>query len=160
MTQAPEVTRENWTEKVVIPLQDDVVRGYLEKVPWKTIEDILLHAPEGLPASLLVLREDTNTVEEIETRFAKAIFFVNQFDGDAKHKDLRFSTRAPIKHGIWIRIEFMDGEVMEGIVQNTIHYLVNPGFFLRPTDPEANNRLVYVIKNQLKDHRVLGLRDL
>ena len=118
------------------------------------------HAPEGLPDFLLVRREDTNNIESIETRLAKAIFFVNRFDGDARRKDLNFSTGLPVKQGIWIRIKFQDGEFMEGIVHNTLHYLVNPGFFLRPTDPESNNRLVYVMKNQLEDYRVLGLRDL
>jgi hypothetical protein len=49
---------------------------------------------------------------------------------------------------------------MEGLVHNTIRFVVDPGFFIRPTDPESNNRLVYVVKNGLKDCRVLGLRNL
>jgi hypothetical protein len=160
LTPATDGVGGNWTERVVIALQDSAIRGYLEGVPWETKEGVLLQAPEGLPEFIHVRREDTNTIERIETRFAKAVFFVDRFDGDAEHKDLRFSTGSPIKHGIWIRVQFLDGEVMEGIVKNTIHYLANPGFFLRPTDPETNNRLVYLMKSQLKDHRVLGLRDL
>jgi hypothetical protein len=49
---------------------------------------------------------------------------------------------------------------MEGIVYNSICYLVDSGFFLLPTDPDSNNRLVYVRKSWLTDHRVLGLRKL
>jgi hypothetical protein len=49
---------------------------------------------------------------------------------------------------------------MEGIVHNSIRYLIDPGFFLRPTDPGSNNKLVYVMKTWLKDHRVLGMRKL
>ena len=59
-----------------------------------------------------------------------------------------------------MRVEFLDGEVMEGIVHNTLRFLVDPGFFLVPTDPDSNNRLVYVMKSWLKDHRVLGVRKL
>jgi hypothetical protein len=55
-------------------------------------------------------------------------------------------------------IRFLDGEVMEGIVHNSLHYLVDAGFFLLPTDPYSNNKLVYVAKNQLSDLRVLGTR--
>jgi len=59
-----------------------------------------------------------------------------------------------------MRVQFLDGEVMEGIVHNSLRYLVDPGFFLLPTDPFGNNKLVYVMKNQLADHRVLGTRNL
>jgi hypothetical protein len=59
-----------------------------------------------------------------------------------------------------MRLQFLDGEVMEGIVYNSIRYLIDPGFFLLPTDPDSNNRLVYVRKNWLADHRVLGMRKL
>jgi hypothetical protein len=37
---------------------------------------------------------------------------------------------------------------------------VDPGFFLLPTDPDSNNKLVYVLKSWLVDHRVLGMRKL
>jgi hypothetical protein len=85
---------------------------------------------------------------------------VHSFEGDENHKELNFHAKAPIVHGIWIRIQFLDGEVMEGIVHNSIRYLVNPGFFLMPTSPRSNNKLVYVAKSQLADYRVLGTRSL
>jgi hypothetical protein len=49
---------------------------------------------------------------------------------------------------------------MEGIVYNSIRYLIDPGFFLLPTDPGSNNKLVYVLKSWLVDHRILGMRKL
>jgi hypothetical protein len=147
-------------EKVVIHLGTELVKGYLESHTWTTIEDLLRQAPAGLPTTLRVRRVGSDHFEEIHTQNAKAVFYVNSFEGDVWHKDLKFSTRAPIVHGIWVRLEFLDGELLEGIVYNTIHFLVNPGFFLYPTDPESNNRLVYVFKNQLKDFRILGLRKL
>jgi hypothetical protein len=50
--------------------------------------------------------------------------------------------------------------VIEGIVHNSIRYLLDPGFFLVPTHPGSNNRLIYISKSQLADHRVLGTRNL
>lgn len=99
-------------------------------------------------------------VEDIPAKDAKAMFYVKTFEGDDRHNELKFHARAPIVHGIWVKIEFEDNEVMEGIVQNSIHYLVEPGFFLLPTDPRSNNKLVYVIKNSLRDCRVLGVRNI
>ena len=85
---------------------------------------------------------------------------MKDFDGDQQHKNLRFYKGAPIIHGVWIRLEFTDGEIMEGLVYNTIRFLADPGFFILPTDPYSNNRLVYVVKSWLKDCRILGLRNI
>jgi len=148
------------SEKLVIRLRDRIIRGYLEINHGTSIEDIVGHASASLPNALFIRPEGSREVEKIDIGDAKAIFFVREFEGDSRRKDLHFAKMAPIVHGIWIRIEFLDGEVMEGIVHNTIHHLVNPGFFLQPTDPEGNNLLVYIFKSQIRDYRVLGLRKL
>jgi hypothetical protein len=147
-------------EKVVINQGKERVKGYLESHSWTTIEELLRNAPNGLPNVLRIRPIGSDQFKDVEVGNAKAVFYVNNFEGDIWHKDLNFSTRAPIVHGIWIRLEFMDGELLEGIVYNTIHFLTNQGFFLHPTDPESNNRLVYVFKSQLRDCRILGLRKL
>ncbi|MGA9070033.1 MAG: hypothetical protein WB424_07255, partial [Terracidiphilus sp.] len=136
------------------------LKGYLDSPSWKTVEEMLSHAPHGSPESFRVRSIETGIVEEVSADAIKAVFYVNSFEGDSKHEILNFHSRAPIVHGIWMRLQFRDGEVMEGIVYNSIRYLVDPGFFLLPTDPDSNNRLVYVRKDWLADHRVLGLRKL
>ncbi len=124
------------------------------------MEELLSRAPQSAPESFRVRRLESNLVEEVSARDVKAVFYVNSFEGDSEHQSLNFHSRAPIVHGIWVRLQFRDGEVMEGIVHNSIRYLVDPGFFLLPTDPDSNNRLVYVRKSWLADHRVLGMRKL
>jgi hypothetical protein len=125
-----------------------------------TIEELLGNAPQGSPETFRFRRLDSNAVEEVSFNDVKAVFYVNSFDGDSEHNHLNFHTRAPIVHGIWMRLQFLDGEVMEGIVYNSIRYLIDPGFFLLPTDPGSNNKLVYVLKSWLVDHRILGMRKL
>lgn len=151
---------ESKSEKVVIQFGEELIKGYLVSQTWNTIEELLRNAPDSPPKIFRVRRLGSDVVEDIPTENAKAVFYVNNFDGDFEHKPLQFHTRAPIVHGIWVRLEFFDGEVMEGIVHNSIRYLVDPGFFLQPTDPGSNNRLVYVMKSGLKDYRVLGMRKL
>lgn len=148
------------SEKVVIQFGNRTIKGYLDTPAWSTVEEMLSHAPHGSPESFRVRDPETNAVEEVSVGEIKAIFYVNSFVGDSKHEILNFHSRAPIVHGIWMRLQFRDGEVMEGIVYNSIRYLVDPGFFLMPTDPDSNNRLVYVRKDWLADHRVLGMRKL
>lgn len=147
-------------EKVVIQFGTKTVKGYLDSPAWNTIEGLLGNAPTSPPEIFCVRLLDSDVVEEIPVKEIKAVFYVNSFDGDSDHKQLNFHTRAPIVHGIWMRLQFLDGEVMEGIVFNSIRYLVDPGFFFLPTDPGSNNKLVYVLKNWLVDHRVLGIRKL
>ncbi|MGD0480570.1 MAG: hypothetical protein ABSA42_10400 [Terracidiphilus sp.] len=136
------------------------VKGYLESPAWNTIEELLSGAPLSTPEILHVRLFESNSVEEISIKDVKAIFYVHNFDGDANHKEMSFYGKSPIVHGIWMRVQFLDGEVIEGIVHNSIRYLVDPGFFLVPTHPGSNNKLIYVSKSQLADHRVLGTRNL
>jgi Family of unknown function (DUF6982) len=147
-------------EKVVIKFGAQTIKGYMEIPVWNTIEELLGNAPVTFPETFRVRLLESDAVEEISLKDVKAVFYVNSFEGDAARKDINFHTRAPIVHGIWMRLQFLDGEVMEGIVYNSIRYLVDPGFFLLPTDPASNNKLVYVVKGWLADHRVLGLRKL
>jgi hypothetical protein len=147
-------------QKVVIQFGNSVVKGYLESQPWESIEGILGNAPDSPPRSFRIRRLDSGIIQEVSTADAKAVFYVNDFDGNHEHHPLNFHTPTPIVHGIWVRVEFLDGEVMEGIVHNTLRFLVDPGFFLIPSDPDSNNRLVYVMKSWLRDHRVLGVRKL
>lgn len=148
------------SEKVVIQFGTKTIKGYLESPAWKTIEGLLSNAPRNFPETVRVRLLESGIVEEVAIPDIKAIFYVNSFEGDGTHKDLQFHSSAPIVYGIWMMVQFLDGEVMEGIVFNSIRYLVDPGFFLVPTDPGSNNKLVYVVKDRLANHRVLGIRKL
>lgn len=153
-------TNQPKSEKVVIQFGTRSVKGYLESPVWNTIEELLNNAPQSAPETFRIRLLNSDAVEEISVKNVKAVFYVESFDGNSDHSHINFHTRAPIVYGIWMRCQFLDGEVMEGIVYNSIRYLVDPGFFLLPTDPESNNKLVYVVKSWLVDHRVLGLRKL
>jgi hypothetical protein len=160
MTPPEESPTSPLSEKVVIQLGSRTIKGYLDSPAWSTMEELLSHAPHASPETFRVRIFESNNVEEISAKDIKAVFYVNSFEGDSDHQHLNFYSRAPIVHGIWMRLQFLDGEVMEGMVYNSLRYLVDPGFFLLPTDPDSNNRLVYVQKSWLADHRVLGMRKL
>src|SRR5690349_6785158 len=121
-TSARAEVKNDW-DKVVIHLESEVVKGFLEVEATDSLDHLLLSAANGMPRSLRIRRIGLDVVEEIPTEKAKAIFYVKEFDGDAGRKDLHFYKRAPLMHRIWVRIEFVDGEVLEGMVQNTIRFL-------------------------------------
>ena len=87
----------------------------------------------------------------------KAIFFVKSFEGK-QHDDLRFYDDREPMDCLWVRVTFHDDEVIEGIIRNDPSFVFNSCFLMSPVDPEGNNWLIYVIKTQLKNFQVLGLR--
>jgi hypothetical protein len=145
--------------RVIIRFEGRAVRGVVEPQELGSIEQLLLNDPLYPLDSIRLKLLDTGQVEDVSTKDAKAVFFVKTFDGDLRHRALHFHEHAPLVQGLWVRVYFYDGEMIEGIISNTKDFVLEAGFFLRPTDPNGNNRLVYVLKAGLKDFHVLGMRN-
>jgi hypothetical protein len=147
------------TYRVVIRYENHAIRGFVEANELGSVEQLLRNDPQ-CPLDFIRLRLlDSETVEDVPTKDAKAVFFVKTFDGDLRHRALHFHEHAPIVQGLWVRVYFYDGEMIEGIISNTRDFVLESGFFLMPTDPNGNNKLVYVLKGGLKDFHVLGMRN-
>jgi len=147
------------THRIVVRYEDRAVHGFAEVTELGSVEE-LLHSTQESPLESIRLRLlDSQKVEEVPTKDAKAVFFVKTFEGDLKHRALHFHGHAPVLGGLWVRVYFHDSEMIEGIVSNNSDYVLQNGFFLMPTDPNGNNKLVYVLKGRLRDFHVLGLRN-
>jgi hypothetical protein len=139
-------------DMLVIQFGDRTVKGYAERSKWPPAEDLNLHvAPPAFR------RLGSDTTEQIPLDGVKAIFFVKSFEGKW-HDDLRFHDHLPAPECLWVRATFHDGEVIEGLIGNNSSYVLHPGFYMSPIDPEGNNWLIYILKNKLKDFQILGLR--
>ena len=143
----------------MVRFEDRIVRGTVRLEDLGSIEQLLQNNPHASLDSMRLTLIDTGEITDISTSDAKAVFFVKTFDGDLRHKALHFHTNAPIVQGLWVRVHFHDDEEIEGIISNSSDYVLDNGFFLIPTDPNGNNRLVYVNKGRLKDFCVLGMRN-
>ena len=147
------------THRIVVRYEDRAVRGFAEITDLGSVEQ-LLHGSQQDPLESIRLRLlESEDVQEVPTKDAKAVFFVKTFEGDLKHRALHFHEHAPVMQGLWVRVYFHDNEMIEGIVSNTSDFVLQDGFFLMPTDPNGNNMLVYVLKGGLKGFHVLGLRN-
>jgi len=147
------------TYRIVIRYEDHAIRGFAEANDLGSIDQLLRNEPASSLDSIRLKLMDSEAVEDISTHNAKAVFFVKTFDGDTHHRALHFHENAPIVQGLWVRIAFHDGETIEGIIRNSRDYVLEQGFFMMPTDPNGNNRLIYVLKDRLKDFNVLGMRN-
>ena len=123
----------------------------------KGYADQSLDPVNGKESSVTVtsLTEELITVPKSEI---KALFFVRKFSGNKEYSEVKFFESQPRIDGLWVRVYFFDNEAIEGIVANSMNFLIEDGFYLKPPDPNSNNRLMYVVKSALKDFTVLGVQ--
>jgi hypothetical protein len=135
-----------------------LVKGYTDVFPADDLEKLLQEAPLALPEKLPIRGAVTRQVQSVSVDALKALFFVRSFEGRNQYDEIKFFENHPPVQGLWVRLKYYDGEASEGVVHNSLHHLVNPGFYLKPPDPASNNRFIYVLKSALSDFRVLGVR--
>ncbi|MFB3920851.1 MAG: hypothetical protein ACE145_03970 [Terriglobia bacterium] len=111
---------------------------------------------QSAPATFAARTPDGNRVE-VKSSEVKAIFFVKSFEGAADYSEFKVFTAQPNGRGVWVRIHFHDGEIMEGVAPNRIDTYVKPVFSMTPPDPASNNQTVLVSKQSLQEMQILGL---
>lgn len=145
--------------KVVARLRDgNMVKGHTGSLPALDFDSLFKRAPIELPHEIDVQSAESGKLVSLPLESLKALFFVKSFEGRKEYREIKFFNTHPPIQGLWVRVKFSDGENLEGVVHNSIHYLAEPGFFLKPPDPNSNNEIVYVVKASLIDFRVLGVR--
>ena len=76
----------------------------------------------------------------------KAVFFLKDPGKRAAEMEIRDVVGDP-PPGAPAKVEFFDGEVVHGIVQE--YRMENSGFFLYPTSPESNNEMIFVVARSI-----------
>ena len=88
---------------------------------------------------------DGSPTAEVRCKLLKALFFVKDFAGNARRKDLRGFISRPREttQGKKLAVRFKDGELLCGY---SLSYMPDrEGFFMFPSDSESNNLRIYVI---------------
>jgi hypothetical protein len=107
------------------------------------------------PAGVELLSAQGN-ISAIPYGEIKSISFVREFQGGGEAERLVFHTR-PKTEGLWVSLQFRDGEIMEGIMPNNLLQLDPHGFTVIPPDPYSNNQRVFVPRAALLSVEVLGV---
>jgi hypothetical protein len=108
--------------------------------------------PEGLE----LLSQD-GAVNVIPYDEVKLVCFVRDFQQGEPRKELRLFTTRPKMEGLWIRLRFRDGDVMDGLLTNNLLQLEPYGFSVIPPDPGFQNQRVFIPKAALSVVQVLGV---
>lgn len=146
------------SQKVVVNIGGKTIKGYAEFPLPSTLEEALSRPLRVLP-EVLELRSHSGSEQlEVPVQDAKAVFFVKSFDGSPEANELKFFKNAPLIHSLWVRVRTIDGETLEGVVDNSKTFLLDTGIFLIPTDGNSNNELIYLNKAVIAEFQILGLR--
>ena len=95
----------------------------------------------------VALAQNSHKGSSIDIVDLKALFFVKTFAGDKNYfeknrfEDINGSNLVGYK----VKVEFPDGEIMRGTTPD--YKKIFTGFYVKPLDPESNNKMVYVYTN-------------
>jgi len=130
-------------KKVIVRRFDrENLTGFVNSLSYLQPHNLELLTPEG---SLILL-----PYEDV-----KSVCFVKDFEAEAESRRV-FLTR-PKLEGLWVRMLFRDGEVLDGILPNNLLAWEFAGFTVTPPEPDANNQRVFVPRAALKSIQVLGV---
>jgi len=132
------------TKKAVIRrFQKEPLAGYVNPASYLQ--------PAGVDLLSALGNVSTVPYEEIKT-----ISFVRDFEGAGEAGRRVFVTR-PKMEGLWVSLQFRDGEVMEGIMSNNLLQLEPYGFTVIPPDPYSGHQRVFIPRAAVAFVEVLGV---
>jgi hypothetical protein len=92
----------------------------------------------------------------IDLKEVKGVYFVREF-GDSESLTRKTFTTRPRTEGLWVRLRFRDGEILEGLMPNDLTQLSPDGYLLTPPDTRSNTQRIFVPRNALSELTVLAV---
>ncbi|HET9742256.1 MAG TPA: hypothetical protein VFQ00_05845 [Terriglobales bacterium] len=104
----------------------------------------------------LELLTPSGKVIYIDLRDVKAVYFVRDF-ADAETLGRKTFTSRPRTEGLWVRIEFVDNDILEGLMANDLALLTGDGYLIIPPDTRSNTQRIFVPRTALASLTVLAV---
>jgi hypothetical protein len=104
----------------------------------------------------LELLNPSGKVVLIDLAEIKSVDFVRDFTETATSGRKTFTTR-PRTEGLWVRLKFIDNDVLEGMMANDLTQMVPEGYLIIPPDTRGNIQRVFVPKSALHEMNVLAV---
>jgi hypothetical protein len=131
------------TKKAVIRRFDrESVKGFVNPQGYLKPNGVEVLTPSG-------------TIALVPFAEVKIVVFVKEFDIDTE--PCRVFNSRPKMDGLWVRMTFRDGEVMDGILPNNLTQWEREGYSVVPPEPYSNNQKLFVPREALLGMIVLGV---
>ncbi len=131
-------------KKVIVELLDrKSFRGYLNPSRLGQLDPLDLLTQDGAHEQFPLAR-------------IRSIYFVRDFDDDFEPERRAFLSR-PKLDGLWLRLNFLDGQSLEDVVPNDLLSLLDNGIQITPPDLNSNTDRIFVPRSALTEVTVLGV---
>ncbi|MGO9127146.1 MAG: DUF6982 domain-containing protein [Terriglobales bacterium] len=104
----------------------------------------------------LELLNTTGNVIAIDLREVKVVYFVRDF-GDSESPSRKTFTTRPRTEGLWVRLRFKDGDIVEGMMPNDLLQASAEGYLINPPDLRSNTQRMFVPRSALESLTVLAV---
>jgi hypothetical protein len=104
----------------------------------------------------LELLNPAGKVVLIDLAEIKSLDFVRDFSDTATSGRKTFTTR-PRTEGLWVRLRFVDNDVVEGLMANDLTQVIPEGYLITPPDTRGNIQRIFVPKIALLELNVLAV---
>ena len=132
------------TKKAVIRRFDrEPLHGYVNPVSFLQPGGVELLSLEG-------------NIANIPYDGIKSIAFVRDFTPADPLERRAFQTR-PKTEGLWVVLQFRDGDALEGIMPNNLLQVEHYGFTIVPPDSSSNQQRIFAPREALRAVQVLGV---
>jgi hypothetical protein len=132
------------TKKAVLRRFDkEPLVGYVNPLSFLQPTGVELLSPEG-------------NVVLVPHNEVKALAFVRDFESPSEPGRQMFQTR-PKTEGLWVRLQYRDGDITEGIVPNNLLQIETAGFTVIPPEAYGNTQRIFVPRTALRSVQVLGV---
>jgi hypothetical protein len=108
-----------------------------------------------LQAQFIELLKPDGSLVQMPYSEVKSVSFVKDFEADADSR--RIFLARPKLEGLWVRMMFTDGEVLDGILPNNLLTWDFAGFTVTPPETDGNNQRIFVPRQALRSIQVLGV---
>jgi uncharacterized protein DUF6982 len=131
-------------KKVIVELRNHKsLRGYLNPTQLGRLDPVDLLTPDGAH-------------EQLALSEVRSIYFVRDFAEDFQPQRKAFLSR-PKLDGLWLRLRFVDGQSLEGVVPNDLLAVLDNGIQITPPDLTSNTDRIFVPRSSLTEVTVLGV---
>jgi hypothetical protein len=104
----------------------------------------------------LELLNQTGKVVLIDLTEIRSVDFVRDFNDTGTAARKTFTTR-PRTEGLWVRLRFIDNDVIEGLMANDLTQVIPEGYLITPPDTRGNTQRIFVPKVALLEMNVLAV---
>jgi hypothetical protein len=116
-----------------------------------------VQTPASFSTDSLELMTQSGNILQVPYSETKAVCFVRDFDAGETWREHRSFASRPKSAGLWVRVQFRDGDSIEGMLANNLMLVEPAGFSIVPPDPTFQNQRIFVPRAAVEDVQVLGV---